>query len=615
MTMRSLIGFACAALSIAAVAAQEIPRFKGGVDVVQFTVTVLDKERHPVPGLAAADFDVLVDGKPRPLAAFAAVTLPGAAAEVVTSVAPDVQTNQVSPEGRLVVIVMDRSIANGESMQAAHAIANAAIDRLGPLDLGAVVYTDFGLRAYSQGLTADRARLRASAAETFVGALEAPAPFPSVAEAAANRGNMPARREAGRVQLGNDFVSGECRCGVCVPDTLTALAKALTGGMARHKSILFIGSTLSLTSSDTAGYCAAFIYPARDKLTRALDAANVTFHVIDPRPLEPDPSNILRQEILRILPDYTGGRLVVNSNRPEEKVESIFDEDRSYYVLAIARDPAVSKDDDRHQIKIAVKRPDVTVRTRALYFAADPKAREKSPPNTAAGAIAELLPRADFPLQMNLVTQFLPDGSSDVRVLLGVASGSAGKLDVLIRAYDRVFTPVGTPLKQRLDVPPAAVTGSAAFQWTSALRLPPGDYEVRAAVATADGARAASVIGYVDVPDVSKADVALSGIVVKSAGAPTIKRVFAPGEPVVISFQVARAKKAAADVEVTYRLTSELNQTLAGGVVPRPAAGTGAIDPHDLAIRMPGAAGQYVLRIAAGDGRHSAHRDVPLTVR
>ena len=47
-------------------------------------------------------------------------------------------------------------------------------------------------------------------------------------------------------------------------------------------------------------------------------------------------------------------------------------------------------------------------------------------------------------------------------------------------------------------------------------------YEVRAAVATADGTRAASVIGYTDVPDVQKNGLVLSGILVKSAGEATI---------------------------------------------------------------------------------------------
>ena len=169
----------CAA-AIAVASQQDLPRFRGGIDVVQFTVTVLDKDRRPVTGLTAADFEVLVDRKPRPLAAFAAVTLPDDTSTAITAaplVAPDVQTNQLPPEGRLVVIVMDRSTPGGQPMQAARAVANAAIDRLGPADLGAVVFTAAGLLKYSQGITADRARLRAAVAQALGGALEEP-PLP-----------------------------------------------------------------------------------------------------------------------------------------------------------------------------------------------------------------------------------------------------------------------------------------------------------------------------------------------------------------------------------------------------------------------------------------------------
>src|SRR5262245_1871705 len=166
------LGLVASAMTVAAVP-QEIPRFKSGVDVVQFTVTVLDKDRHPVTGLTASDFDVLVDGQPRPLAAFAAVTLPddpSATRASVPPVAPDVETNQLSPEGRLVIIVMDRSIRD-EDRKTAHAIANAAIDRLGPNDLGAVIYTGMVSRKYTQGLTVDRERLHAAANLTTLGAV------------------------------------------------------------------------------------------------------------------------------------------------------------------------------------------------------------------------------------------------------------------------------------------------------------------------------------------------------------------------------------------------------------------------------------------------------------
>jgi hypothetical protein len=189
---------------------------------------------------------------------------------------------------------------------------------------------------------------------------------------------------------------------------------------------------------------------------------------------------------------------------------------------------------------------------------------------------------------------------------------------VLIRAYDRVFTPVGAPLTQRLDVPASAIAGSAAFQWASVLKPPPGDYEVRAAVATADGKHTANVIAYVDVPDVEKQGLALSGIVVKTGSAPTVQRDFAAGAAIGLSFQVARAKNAtAAEVGVQYLLKDERGQPIANATVPHGRAVRVApgVDGYDMGVRLPAEAGRYVVTIEASDGRRTARREVPVRIR
>jgi hypothetical protein len=56
---------------------QQPPTFRTGIDLVQLDVSVLDKNRRPVKGLSAADFTVLDNGKPQPIAAFAPVAMIG----------------------------------------------------------------------------------------------------------------------------------------------------------------------------------------------------------------------------------------------------------------------------------------------------------------------------------------------------------------------------------------------------------------------------------------------------------------------------------------------------------------------------------------------------------
>lgn len=51
--------------------------FMTRVDVVQFDVTVLDKDHRPIRGLTASDFTVLENGAPQPIVAVVPVELPG----------------------------------------------------------------------------------------------------------------------------------------------------------------------------------------------------------------------------------------------------------------------------------------------------------------------------------------------------------------------------------------------------------------------------------------------------------------------------------------------------------------------------------------------------------
>ena len=100
----------------------------------------------------------------------------------------------------------------------------------------------------------------------------------------------------------------------------------------------------------------------------------------------------------------------------------------------------------------------------------------------------------------------------------------------------------------------------------------------------------------------------------KSAGGPTLQRVFAAGEPIALAFQVARANTPPAGVVVSYRVSDDLDQTLRGGTVSPTGKGS-AVDAYNLAVRAPDVAGRYVLTILATNAKHSARRDLPVIVR
>jgi hypothetical protein len=61
--------------SAVVLAAQALPQFRSGVELVQIDVTVLDNQRRPLTGLTASDFTVLDDGVETPIRAFTPVEL------------------------------------------------------------------------------------------------------------------------------------------------------------------------------------------------------------------------------------------------------------------------------------------------------------------------------------------------------------------------------------------------------------------------------------------------------------------------------------------------------------------------------------------------------------
>src|SRR5687767_8311132 len=149
------------ALSVRAQAPASQPVFRSGTDLVQVDVSVLDGRRRPVRGLSAADFTVLEDGQPREIQAFSEVDLPSGQAPGEAAwtrqVPSDVSSNAVGQQqGRLVIVVMDRSIPVGEPTLTARRIAMQIVNELGPDDLAAVVSTANGA---TQNLTANRPRL------------------------------------------------------------------------------------------------------------------------------------------------------------------------------------------------------------------------------------------------------------------------------------------------------------------------------------------------------------------------------------------------------------------------------------------------------------------------
>jgi VWFA-related protein len=540
----------------------DTPQFRAGVELIQLDVAVLDNKREPVRGLTASDFTVLDNGVESPIRAFTPIELATRTrttdAVWAQEAAPDVVTNRVGEQdGRLVIILMDRSIPMAQPTIVARRIATAAVDALGPNDLAAVVSTSNGA---VQNLTADRARLLR----------------------AINTGDPSTGMSAEAKQIMELFTpvdplsDGRCLCGLCVLETITRVAEAVQDTPRRRKILFFIGSdmiwqsTRSVMAAGADVGCETRIKDARTLMFKAIDRANLTVHSVDPqglvttgpqtkastpggfdRPVRSGPAVRLEQQQaatntamtsrqnLEVLPSRTGGRTVVGQNHPEEVVPAVFRESESYYVLGIERGTSDRPNTGR-SLEVKVGRKGLRVYTQRQYVglasATEASARSASASDSSSReALSRLLPSASVPLAL-AVTPFASPGSASSIVRVNIDAGAFARkdgtpvpLDITVVATDQAGRGVASA-RQTSTISgsretPGVVAGkepAPEINVQSHVELAPGDYSLRVAVSDTATGRLASVFSDVAVPKFDGAALSLSGVTVDIASSPSV---------------------------------------------------------------------------------------------
>jgi VWFA-related protein len=525
------------------------PVFRGGVELIQLDVSVLDGKRRPVTGLNASDFTVFENGVQRPVRAFTSIQLPvrhpSAEAALPAAVPRDVVTNQVDQqEGRLVIILMDRTIPPGQPTMVARKVATAAVEELGPTDLAALISTSGSV---PQNLTADRTRL--------IHAINEPRDW--------STGLSKEQKDV--IGIPDDPLSdGRCLCGLCVLETLTRIADALQNTPRRHKTLLFIGSSVIFQSVPRAPSadvgCEFRLADSRRKLFDSLALSNLTVHSIDPsglsslgpqtrtsalggRPGEDGPvvrrqkmqaetSELLSdQGTLQVLPDLTGGRAVLNTNAPEKTVPEIFAESDAYYLIGF--EPGTpDRPDHKRSIEVKVARSGVRVyaqrqsMVRAVERASSVVPRATDAAMSFEKALRGLLPNANRPLTL-AIAAFAGSDKANATVMINVdvgafanARGTAMPLEFAVSAVDQKTGRQVAYGREPATVTfkPSASDRPAEANVQTQVQLPPGDYEVRVAVLDPAADIAASVFYPVAIPRFGTALLSLSDVTVEATG-------------------------------------------------------------------------------------------------
>lgn len=603
--------------------------FRTGVDLVRLDVSVLDRNRRPIQRLRAEDFTVLEDGRPQPIVAFAAVDIPSpppVAAEWMRQIGSDVATNQLDLR-RIVVIVMDDGMSAPDDgvPNAAKQIARGVIDRLGPNDLAAVVFTFFGK---AQNFTSDRRQLNA-AADSF-----APKAIPVAGRwtAAAPNARTP--------QLGPPLTGPPLGCAMagggenCLTRTLKSVASALEDTPVGRKTIVLISSGVPYKFSMENLDASSDINDLQ-KTFRQLQRANVNVYPFDPRGLTNEGIIGERIESLRMFAENTGGRATVATNTPWEQVPQVFAENGSYYLLGIR--PAAGRPNGFRRISIRVARPGAEVRTRAGYFVAGPpRASAKEPPTELEKAFAGALPSGTLPLDVSAAPFASSDGKRGVVVVTtGIRrpvqmSTIVEKLDVRTAAFDVSTLKERASQRQTAEVTlrPNA-TGERRLEIQSRLAVRPGRYEIRSA-AEAQGSPG-GVFTQVEVPDFSKARLSLSGLVLGFARSgdtdgladllpivPTSARAFPRSGQVAAFVRVYQGGKAPRPVQLRVHILDAATRSVVDETTTLEPARFGSRRSADCPFQLPLsrlAEGEYLLTIEANADRISARREVRFVVR
>jgi len=438
---------------------------------------------------------------------------------------------------------------------------------------------------------------------------------------------------------------------------MTGIADALKDVPQRRKILLFIGRTMPIQSQ---GDCAGLQREGRTALVKAARVANLTIHVIDPSGLEgyidagqrsagspngPSPwaRNIQRQGNLGYLPDATGGRVVLNTNTPEDNVFGILRETSAYYVLGF--EPAARTDDGRfHDIKVKVNRPDITVQTRRGYYAAGGK-RPKPPAGAADAssslveAVTGLWPRKAVPLSITAAPFATADGTgATAAIVLHVRqdeAGMTGTVDVLAGAFDR-FGKGRDFQRQTVTVsPPLNGNGEFEYEVLSKLPLEPGRYEIRAALEDATKHRTGSVYTYVEVPNFAKEPLSVSGVVVDARPAvpstppvafagflpvtPRARRTFGRNEEAAAFMRIYQARdRGLAAVSVAARILDADDRAVFQQTTSMRPADFGGDYAADYTLELPLSQlrpGEHLLRVEAMRGASQVRREFRFTVK
>ena len=559
-------------------------------NLVQIDAVVTDKKGRQVTDLKAEEFEILADGKPQKITNFNYVqNVPDPEPTPAALAADDKSGVTAPPPARLRPEQVRRTVAfvfndlemSWESVYyARRAIKKFVDEQMQPGDFVAILPASGGSGALQQ-FTNDK-RLLGAAVKNLrwqpqfgrgIRPFEAPTYGPSspFEESDAERYHFTQRRE---------------RFSVGTLNALDAVVGALRDLPGRKSLVLLSdGIPMPPPEQDTGRVLAGI-----NRVIESANRASVIIYTVDARGLQTlslfdastggvpsieQMSSLMlsrgrelndSQVGMRALAEETGGVAYVNSNDIGGGVRRALEDQRGYYLIGYRPDEGTFDPSTGrmryHKLTLNVTRPGLKVRTRRGFFGFEGKSvTPATVPRTRAQQLRAALV-SPFPaggVSLRLTSFFGHDRKEGafIRSLVHVEGRDLtfrrqpdGTYKSVIDVVALTFGARGLVVNEANVTHTVSATERVYKQIMEAGLLynmvvpvkKPGAYQLRVAVRDSATERTGSASQYVEVPDVKKGRLALSGIVIKSdaatlanqpaASVPAPKRLAAPPEPV-----------------------------------------------------------------------------------
>jgi len=251
------------------------------------------------------------------------------------------------------------------------------------------------------------------------------------------------------------------------------------------------------------------------------------------------------QDGLNALAQQTGGFFIRNTNDLSGGIRRVLNDQENYYLIGFVPEATTFKGDQRrgfHTLKVTVlNRPDLRVRTRSGFYGIsdeETKALRKSTGQSLLGAVTSPFNSGDIALRLTSMFAVDPQKGAFVSSLMHIdpegltfSQDQNGERTTKFEVAAFTFGDNGKVVDQSIRAYTIRMTEQKYQHTLKAgifyrVNLPirkPGAYQLRTAVRDTSSLRVGSANQFIEVPDLKKEGLALSGIIVRGTNTGTTR--------------------------------------------------------------------------------------------